>query len=142
MTETRYIVRADKPFQGSVQSILNANGIVEWSGGLTFEQYQADRGFPVRVIDRPELESLIAEFEAGMVTEPTPITAEQWDYALGVLPPSRWESCMGVELFHISELVSGSVASWYARIGNRYWAFNDLCTAKHEDLARKVGAVA
>ncbi len=134
----RYIIRADRAFLGSVQSILLPDGTVEWSGGLTLEQYVEERGFPVRVVDRSELETMIADYEAGQVTEPESITEDQWTYALGVLPPSRWGHYAGVELFHISERLSGELVSWYAHLNGRYWSFVDLSTARPEDLARKV----
>ena len=134
----RYIIRTDKPFLGSVQSILNADGTVEWSGGLTLEQYVEARGFPVRVVDRAELETMIADYEAGQVTVPESITEDQWTYALNVLPPSRWGHYVGVELFHICERLSGELVSWYAHLNGRYWSFVDRSTARPEDLARKV----
>ncbi|NCA72567.1 MAG: hypothetical protein EOM91_21410, partial [Sphingobacteriia bacterium] len=122
----RYIIRTDEPFRGSVQSLLSPDGTVEWSGGLTVEQYIEERGFPVRVVDRAELEALIADYEAGQVTEPESITEDQWTYALGVLPPSRWGLYAGVELFHICERISGELVSWYAHLNGRYWSFVDL----------------
>ncbi|NCA91228.1 MAG: hypothetical protein EOM92_20715 [Gammaproteobacteria bacterium] len=135
---TRYIIRADEPFQGYVQSVLNRNGTVGYTRGQTLEQYAAELGAPLRIIDAAELDALIAEFEAGMVTSPSEITEEAFHEALNVLPPSRWGHCMGVELFHVSENISGSLVNWYGALNGRYWAFVDLCTADPEDLARRV----
>lgn len=135
---SRYIIRTDEPFRGSVQSLLQPDGTVELSGGLTVEQYVEARGFPVRAIDRAELEALIAEFEASQITEPEEIDAERFHYALNVLPPCRWSLYSGVELFHISERLSGSLVAWYAHLDGRYWSLVDLSTAKPEDLACKV----
>ena len=138
---TRYIIRTDEPFKGYVQSVLNADGTVGYTKGLTLDQYAAELGAPLRVIDGAELDVLIAEYQAGQVTPPMEITEEAFHEALNVLPPSRWGHCMGVELFHISETISGDLVNWYASLNGRYWAFVDLCTTPPETLAAKVAEV-
>ena len=135
---TRYIIRTDEPFRGHVQSVMNADGTVGYTKGQTLEQYAAELGAPLRIIDAAELDGMLAAFEASQITDPQPVTEAQFHAALNVLPPSRWGHCMGVELFHICELLSGTLANWYAHLDGRYFAFVDHCTAPAEDLARKV----
>ncbi|WP_373510392.1 hypothetical protein [Thiocapsa sp.] len=135
---TRYIIRADEPFRGHVQSVLNPDGTVGYTKGQTLEQYAAELGAPLRTIDGAELDGLVAAFEAGQITEPAEITEDAFHEALNVLPPSRWGHCMGVELFHICKHLTGDLVNWYAHLDGRYWAFVDLCTAPGEDLAGKV----
>ncbi|MDR9393973.1 MAG: hypothetical protein RI571_06550 [Roseovarius sp.] len=141
-TITHWLVRDDEPYNGRTQSFLLPDGTIAYSGGLTPEAYAIDRGFPVRVITDAELDRLEAEYIAGRITVPEEETeAEFWD-ALEVLPPCRWHTRGGVELFHISERITGNLVDWHAQTGGRFFHFVDLDNAKSEDLARKVAEAA
>lgn len=138
----QYIVRTDQPFNGTTQSLLLEDGTVAYTGGLTLEAYQAERGYPVRVLDRAELEQMLADYEAGCVTEPEEETEEQWWYALEVLPPCRWGHTAGVELFHVSERLFGDLVHWHAAYRGRWWTFVDQARRDPAELAAKVKAAA
>jgi hypothetical protein len=137
MGERQYVLRADVPFQGHVQSVLMPDGTVAYTDGLTPEQYAAERGFPVAIIGDDQLDALVKTYVDGLVTDPRQITEEEWWDALNVLPPCRWRTVGGVELFHISERVTHDLVSWYARVGDRYVTFNDRAGANMERLAEK-----
>lgn len=137
----RYLLEADKPYSGSVQSILLEDGTVAYSDGLTVEQYEQDRGVKLRIIDEDELMELERAYIDSRVTEPKPVTEEKWWDALEVLPPCRWKTVKGVELFHISERITADLVDWYARVGDRYFHFTDRSGRPMEELADKVGAV-
>lgn len=49
------------------------------------------------------------------------VTEEDWDYALGVLPPEKWCRISGVEMFCMSEFDYGVYTSQYARVGGKYY---------------------
>jgi hypothetical protein len=138
----QYVLRADEPFKGYVQSVLRPDGTVAYSDGLTLEEYAEAKGFPIRVIDDAELDALIADHTASLVTEPTPESLEAWEYALNVLPPCRWRTVGGVELFHISERLTHDLVSWHGRIGDRCFAFTDRAGADMTALAEKVARAA
>lgn len=133
----KYLLRTDEPFRGHVQSVLKPDGTVAYTDGLTVEQYQAARGFPVRVIEDEELDALIEAHTASLITEPREITEEEWHDALNVLPPCRWRTVSGVELFHISERLTADLVAWYARIGDRFVTFTDRAGANMQTLAEK-----
>lgn len=84
-----------------------------------------------------DLGEFAARVEAMDVSEPEPITAEDWDEALNCLPPMRWRTVNGVELFQCIERWSGRVTATYARIGSRYWTWKDLDCRPHVELADK-----
>lgn len=100
---TNWLIRADQPFMGHVQSVILPDGTVAFSNGLTPDQYAKDRGFPVRVITDAELDVLLASHEASLITAPVEITDEQYHELLNCLPPCRWRTVAGVEMFHVSE---------------------------------------
>lgn len=137
----QYLIKEGEPFRGYVQSVLKPDGTVAYTDGMTVAEYAAERG-PVRVIGDEELNSLIEECTVSLVTDPTEETEEQFWYALEVLPPCRWRTVRGIEMFHISERITLDLVSWHARIGGRYFTFNDRAGANMDDLAAKVAGAA
>lgn len=137
---TKWVIRADKPFSGSVQSVLTAAGKVAYTKGLTVEEYSAECGYPLRVISDAELDGLLASYIDGLVTEPSEITDEKFDYALNVLPPCRWKRVDGVEMFYVSELLQADLASWYAKAGGKFFTFNDRAGRPAAEIVAKVRA--
>ncbi len=49
------------------------------------------------------------------------ITEEQYEEMFNILPPMRWCTIKGVEMFCMSEMQSGSITNQYARAGDRYY---------------------
>jgi hypothetical protein len=139
---TTWLIDANEPFRGHVQSVLTPEGTVAYTDGLTVEQYEAERGVKLKKITDAELDALLSEYEAGLVTDPTEETEAQFWYALGVLPPCRWRTVDGVELFHISERLTGDLVSWHAQYDGRFFTFTDQARRAGYDLALKVRTAA
>lgn len=137
-----YLIRDDEPFRGYVQSVLKPDGSVAYTDGWSPARYAREKGFPVRIIGEADLDRLLAEYTASLVTEPTEETEEQWTWALECLPPCKWRTVLGVEMFHISERVSHDIVAWHARIGDRFFTFNDHAGANMDALAAKVAETA
>lgn len=133
-----YVIRADEPFAGSVQSVILPDGTVAYSGGLTPDAYAEARGFPVKIVNGEELDGLVSAHVASMVTDATEETEKQFMDALSVLPPARWTTYQGVEAFHVSEAITYDLVEWHCRIGDRYFVFNDRATLPPDHIARKV----
>lgn len=76
---------------------------------------------------------------SGEVTE---TTAEQYNYALNVLPPLQWCTIAGVEMFCMSEMYTGTYTNQYAKIGDKYYTamvdLYDLDTWIHKRLKKSV----
>lgn len=49
-------------------------------------------------------------------------TEEEFYKQLEVLPPIKWTTINGVEMFCMSEFLTGSYTSQYARVGDKYYA--------------------
>lgn len=135
---TLWVVRTDQPFTGNAESVLLPNGTVAYSGGLTPDQYARERGIALKIVDDAEFFQMIAQFEDGLVEDPTEETSDDFDYALGVLPPRRWKTLRGVELFHVSEAVRGDLVHWHARVEGRFFTFVDRMNAAFDTLVEKV----
>lgn len=139
---TQWLVRADQPFNGGTQSFLLPNGTIAYTDGLTPEQYASERGFPVRAISDAELDALTDRWMAGQITDPVEEDSEAFWYALEVLPPCRWHTRRGVELFHISERISHDLVNWHARVGDRYFTMVHHDGADSDVLADAVNHAA
>lgn len=149
MIDTReineWLIRADQPFRGIAQSFVLPDGTVAWADGLTPQQYAAKHGFPVRVVTSAQMDEMTERYAASLVTDPTDETESDWWYSLEVLPPCRWHTCKGVELFHISERVTLDLVSWHAKVldrsggdGFRFFKLTHKASADSEVLANAV----
>lgn len=136
----KFVIRTDIPFPGYAQSVLKEDGTVAWSDGMTLEQYAVARGFPVRVVDEDEMRTLVEEHADSRITAPEPITAEQWEDMLNVLPPSRWHRHDGVEMFHVSERITHDLVNWFAKVGDRHFGWVGRSGTDSATLAAAVSA--
>lgn len=87
-----------------------------------------------------ELDTVIAEREAALVTQPVEVTEEQFTYGLSVLPPVDFISRGGNVTFKMLERLDGRITGVYACIEGRYYSFHDVCTISHDEIVAKVMA--
>jgi hypothetical protein len=59
---TAYVIRADRPFPGYVQTIVNDDGTVGHDRHPSIEAYAASLPFPVRAVTWEELEPMVNAF--------------------------------------------------------------------------------
>lgn len=136
-----------KPGDRNIESTtyVCADGVerVQYTGGKTLEEYMADKvghGFEVIPYDvaAPMLEAAqIAEYCKPW----REITKEQWWDMLGVLPPEKWQTVSGVEIFRMSEYTSGTVTGHYARLGDRYFSANRDIRTDYADIAGEIASL-
>ena len=138
----RFIIRTDEPFKGVSQSILLDDWTVAYTGGLSWDAYKANHGGNVRIVSAEQLDAMTDAYNATLITDPEPITEAQFWDALEVLPPCRWGKVRGVELFHVSERITGDLVNWYACLNGRHWHFVDRDRQTRERLAEKVAVAA
>lgn len=70
----------------------------------------------------------------------TEITEEQWMDALEILPPEKWRTVAGVEIFRCMEYLTGSITAHYARIAERFFSANRCTSTSYEVIASEVYA--
>ena len=101
----------------------------------TLDELQAT--YPGAVLGT-ELE-FTAQMEQACRTEPEHITADQFQDAFEVLPPVGWTSeGSQTESFKFMEHYSGRITSVYARVGDRFYRFLDVCSLSHAEIISKV----
>jgi hypothetical protein len=96
--------------------------LAEWGTALT----------PMPVADA------VNRMEEAFRSEPEEITAEQWHYALNVLPPVAWRSTPNGESFKMSERTVHSITAIYVLMNDRYFSFHDSIFTPHDECCRKV----
>lgn len=133
---THYIIRTDEPFRG-IASVLLDNGKVAYTD-KTFAEYEAESPNPLALVTEAEIDQLIEKYHASLITKPEPITQERFWDLLECLPPCRWCTVGGVELFHVSERLTGNLVTWCARIGTNHYSFTDQANADMKRLAYEV----
>lgn len=92
-----------------------------------------------RIIPQSEaMPQIEAAAEAKFVTPWKEITQERWDEMLEVLPPQKWKTVRGVEIFQMSERTFGNITGHFARVGDRCFERECRMTVAYETLADEV----
>jgi hypothetical protein len=79
-----------------------------------------------------------AQMENTLRTEPSHIDRQAFEFALHALPPQGWEQYKDAESFKFMEHYAGRVTTIYARLGRKFFRFNDVCTLTHAEIIAKV----
>lgn len=132
----QFIIR--DPYPGWAETFITPAGVAAYTQGETPEAYIARRSdTKLRIVTEEELHRIDEAHISAMVTDPREISAEKFDEALCCLPPDRYHTAGGVEMFHISERITGDLVSWWGNIDGRYFTFNDRAGRFSTELADK-----
>ncbi len=88
-----------------------------------------------------ELDKMHSEYKESLKSEPVCITKERYFEMLNILPPCKWHSIGGVEVFHISERLTDNLVSWFAHYGNKYFEATDEDNLTDAQLQKLFGGV-
>jgi hypothetical protein len=69
------------------------------------------------------------------------ITEERWDEMLKILPPEKWQTVRGVNIFRMCEYTCGNITTHFARVGSRFFEGSFRTTTAYEDLAGQVAVI-
>jgi hypothetical protein len=106
--------------------------------GKTQAQLVEEYGPGLRVGTREEF---LAAHDAHWRAPLKEITAEAYDQALHVLPPSGWHTTHGVESFKWSERLSGTITHIFARTRDRFFTCQDDISLSPAVIASRVHAL-
>lgn len=110
--------------------------------GLTQYGRQTEEQIRVRYPDALRLgfDDAILAKENALIDAPVEISEERFVEALEVLPPNQWRTIGDEESFKMCEHLSGAVTRIYARLGKRFFSFNDRFNLPHEQVIAKCKA--
>lgn len=69
------------------------------------------------------------------------IDEDQWEDWLCVLPPEKWQTVNGVNIFRISERLTGDITRHCARHNNRYFTANCRTTEPYALIAAQIKTI-
>lgn len=91
------------------------------------------------ILTYEEMEPMIAAAEEARYIHPwKEITAERWHEMLNILPPQKWQTVAGVELFRMMEYTTGNITAHFARVNGRHFTGERRSTADYRTLAAEV----
>lgn len=93
-----------------------------------------------RLVSPAEFDALHTAHLDSLVSAPKVITEERFFDSLEVLPPCRWCTVCGVELFHVAERITCNLVTWCAKYEGVYFEFTDYDDKPGQELAEKVKA--
>ena len=114
-----------KNYRGFVQTVLR-NGKCIYHGKP--ESYYVDKGY--LIVTEEEFEPIHEKYLNDMCGDWKEITEENFEDALNVLPPMRWENGG----FFMSERYTGDVTAFYQQIGNKYYTSYQRLSYKRDDI--------
>ena len=97
-----------------------------------------DMGKTFKILTNEELDVLIADQERKICAGHTIIDEARFWEMLEVLPPCRWGTVGGYEVFHVSERLSGNLVSWFAHRGDNYYEFTEQAHINTKALTQKL----
>lgn len=87
-----------------------------------------------------EMDDAIAQSQEAVRLPVSEITQEQFDDALGCMPPQQWHHSDGAESFKCCEHYSGNITSIYARVGVRFFHMRDHFKLPHAEIISRCNA--
>lgn len=120
---------------GIIDLVIERNGVLVGEiSGETLEQMRVH--WPDVIID--DLDSIENKQQISLMTSPVEIDKDTFVGALNLLPPNKWITRGNEESFKMAEHLLGMITTIYARLDERYFAFNDLCSLPHEVIMIRV----
>ena len=116
---------------------------VRYTGGKTLAEYMTDKtGQGLEVMPYETAAPMIDAAQVARYCKPwREITEKEWWTNLEVLPPEKWRTVRGVEIFRMSEYLSGNITGHFARLGERYFSANRDARTEYSDMAAEIADI-
>jgi len=102
-----------------------------------------EEGSPVfQIMPLEEAMSLMEEaYNAKYCSDWKEITEEEWYENLEVLPPEKWETVRGVNIFRMCEYLTGNITAHFAKLNGKFFSRNCSTRETYEELAEQVATI-
>ena len=127
----------------NLQTTVDDLGSICHYTNKTVDEYLKELGENFSCIPLDEALDLIHKAETSTFIVPwEEITADDYHYWLGVLPPEQWKTIDGVNIFRLSEYTIGNItrycATFKTRFGHRYFTANRRTSEPYTDIAEQI----
>ena len=130
----RKMYLVNKPFNGTIIANVESKSDKRISEILTRSNVSSEW----EILNDSELDLAFDSYEASLCSLPISITASQFDDKLNVLPPSKWRTILGVEMFHVSERLYGDVVEWFFCYKGKHFQCDQLANQDQTKLASMI----
>lgn len=109
--------------------------------GLTVAEYLAkNEGCSVMTWD--EVMPIINALQNEAYIKPfQEITEEHYEDMLGCLPPEKWETVDGVNIFRMSERLTGNITDHLVSYQGKYYSANRRTSTPYAEIAKEIKAI-
>lgn len=115
------------------------NGYANYTKGKRPEAYLDELGPGYACLPIDQAMELIEKAEEKKYIKPwKEITENEWDEWLSVLPPEKWKGVDGVNIFRISERLTGNISRHCAEYQNKYYTANRRTSDSYKALAMEI----
>ncbi|WP_390241227.1 hypothetical protein [Vibrio sp. R78045] len=124
----------NKPFNGTIIANVESEGDTRIPEILTRCKVSSEW----TVLNDSELDRAFDTYEASLCSLPVLITESQYDDKLNMLPPCKWRTILGVEMFHVSERLYGNVVAWFFSYEGKHFQCDQLANQDQAKLANMI----
>ena len=130
-----------KPGETHLQTIATA-GICAYTDGKTVEKYMTELGTGFVCIPLEDALDQINQAEDNTYIKPwKEITEDEYYYQLEVLPPQKWRKVDDMNIFRMSEYMTGNITLHCANYNGKYYSACRRTSDNYATLAAEVKAV-
>jgi hypothetical protein len=95
--------------------------------------------FQIMPLDE-SMQLMLGEMKAKYCSDWQEITEKEWFENLEVLPPEKWETVRGVNIFRMCEYLTGNITAHFANLHGKFFTRNCSTRETYEELAEQVAA--
>lgn len=131
-----------KNFTGSVLSVVceSPSGIefVAYTNMSVAQYLEANSDQGAYVVSVGEFDKLNSSYLESLIESPKEIDEERFNWLLECMPPCRWKTIRGVEMFHMCERYTANIVTWVAASDGVFFEFLDTENKDGLSIANKV----
>jgi len=124
----------------NIQTTIDKNGYADFTDGKLAEAYLDKLGHGYAIMPFDQALDLItkAENEKYLDKPWKEIDEDMWEKWLSVLPPEKWQTVEGVEIFRLAEYLISNITMHCAKYNNRYFQSNRRTVEPCEFMAAQI----
>ena len=123
-------------------TVIDSEGVERCAySGLTVAEYLA-KNENCSVMTWDEVMPIITTLQDEAYINPfKEITEEQYYESLECLPPQKWETVDGVNIFRMSEYLTGNITDHIVKYNDKFYSANRRTNTPYAEIAKEIKAL-
>ena len=143
MTKEKMVIY--KEGKGCIQDVLieSPDGILRSQySGHTLEEYNAlnGGGFVVMTLDEA-CDKIGALEDEKYIKQFVEISEDEYMEMLECLPPQKWQTVEGVNIFRMMEYMTGNITAHYVKYNGKFFCANRRTSTAYSEIVREIKAI-